>query len=96
MHEENPAWTLGCLYDYLSSFLFDIYDTIEHPALGQTPREACLAGLQSTGARANRFIAYDQAFLIATLPTTPRATAKVVPGRGVIYQLRTLLGGGIP
>ena len=82
----QAAWTLGCLYDYLSSFLFEIYDTIEHPALGQTPREACLAGLQSSGTRVNRLIAYDQAFLMATLPTTQRGTAKVVPGRGIIIN----------
>lgn len=82
----QAAWTLVHLYDYLSSFLFEIYDTIEHPALGQTPREAYFAGLQSSGARTNRFISYDQAFLIATLPTTQRGTAKVVPGRGVIIN----------
>jgi len=82
----QAAWTLVCLYDYLSSFLFEIYDTIEHPALGQTPREAYFVGLQSTGSRANRFIPYDQAFLMATLPTTQRGAAKVVPGRGVIVN----------
>lgn len=82
----QAAWTLGGLYDYLSSFLFEIYDTIEHPALGQTPREACLAGLRSSGTRVNRFIAYDQAFLMATLPTTQRGTAKVVSGRGIIVN----------
>ena len=31
-------------------------------------------------------IAYDLAFLMATLPTTPRGTAKVSPGRGVIIN----------
>src|SRR5207244_3690967 len=36
----QAAWTLGCLYDYLSMFLFEIYDTIGHPVLGQSPREA--------------------------------------------------------
>src|SRR5216683_4764675 len=82
----QAAWTLGCLYDYLSTFLFEIYDTIGHPALGQTPREAYFVGLQSTGSRANRFIPYDQTFLMATLPTTQRGTAKVVPGRGVIVN----------
>ena len=82
----QAAWTLGCLYDYLSMFLFEIYDTIEHPALGQSPRAACLAGVESAGFRPNRLIAYDQAFLMATLPTTPRGTAKVSPGRGVIIN----------
>jgi putative transposase len=56
----QAAWTLSSLYDYLSSFLFEIYDTIEHPALGQTPREAYFSGFESSGARANRLIPYDQ------------------------------------
>lgn len=65
----EATWTLGCLYEYLSTFLFEIYDTIQHPALGRSPREACLAGVERTGARPNRVIAYDQAFLMAALPT---------------------------
>ncbi len=79
----HAVWTLSALYTYLSSFLFEIYDTIEHPSLGQTPRDAYLTGLKISGARANRMIAYDQAFLMATLPTTQRGTARVMPGRGV-------------
>jgi putative transposase len=82
----QAAWTLGCLYDYLSTFLFEIYDTIGHPALGQSPRDAYLAGADSAGFRPNRVIAYDQAFLMATLPTTPRGIAKVSPGRGIIIN----------
>ena len=82
----QAAWTLVHLYDYLSSFLFEIYDTIEHPALGQTPREAYFKSLESTGVRSNRLIPYDQAFLMATLPTTQRGTARVSPGRGVIVN----------
>jgi exodeoxyribonuclease-3 len=72
----QAAWNLGCLHEYLSMFLFEVYDTIEHPALGQSPRSAYLVGVENTGVRANRAIAYDQAFLMATLPTTPRGTAK--------------------
>ncbi len=79
----QAVWTLSALNDYLSSFLFEIYDTIEHPALGQTPRDAYMTSLKTTGIRANRMIPYDQAFLMATLPTTPRGTARVLPGRGV-------------
>jgi transposase InsO family protein len=82
----QAAWTLGCLYDYLSTFLFEIYDTIGHPALGQSPRDAHLTGVERTGFRSNRVIAYGQAFLMATLPTTPRGIAKVSPGRGIIIN----------
>jgi transposase InsO family protein len=79
----QAVWTLSALYTYLSSFLFEIYDTIEHPALGQTPRDAYIIGLKATGARANRMISYDQTFLMATFPSTQRGTARVMPGRGV-------------
>ena len=82
----QAAWTLGRLYDYLLAFLFEVYDTIEHPALGQAPRDAYLARLKDTGTRANRQIPYDQAFLMATLPTTQRSTAKVLPGRGMMIN----------
>ncbi len=81
--EGQAVWSLSVLHRYLSSFLFEIYDTIEHPALGQTPREAHIAGIRTTGSRVNRMIPYDQAFLMATLPTTQRGKAKVMPGRGV-------------
>lgn len=81
--EGQAVWSLSVLHRYLSSFLFEIYDTIEHPALGQTPREAYIAGIRTSGNRVNRMIPYDQAFLMATLPTTQRGTAKVMPGRGV-------------
>jgi transposase InsO family protein len=82
----QAVWTLECLHEYLSRFLFEVYDTIQHFAHGQSPREAFTAGIQFAGIRPNRAIAYDQSFLMATLPTTPRGTAKVSPGRGVIIN----------
>ena len=81
--EGQATWTLTALYGRLSEYLYEIYDTIQHPALGQSPREAYLSGLAATGQRPQRHIAYDQEFLICTLPTTPKGTAKVSPGRGV-------------
>jgi putative transposase len=39
--------------------------------------------LAKTGHRAHRLIPYDREFLILTLPTTVRGTAKIVPGKGV-------------
>jgi hypothetical protein len=66
-----------------SEYLNEVYDMIDHPALGQTPREAFRAGLENCGIRAQRMIPYDQEFLIATLPTTPKGTALVAVGRGV-------------
>jgi len=81
--EGQAAWPLAALYDRLGEYLYEIYDTIQHPALGQSPRDAYLSGLSVSGQRPQRQIAYDQEFLIWTLPTTPKGTAKVSPGRGV-------------
>lgn len=80
---ELATWTLAELHRRLYEFLFEVYDTIDHPALGQSPREAFRAGIEASGARAERMIPYDQEFLMATLPATPKGTAKVMPGRGV-------------
>ena len=80
---EHATWTLGTLHERLSEYLFEVYDTIDHPALGQGPREAFRVGFEASGFRMERMIPYDQEFLMATLPTTPKGSAKVTPGRGV-------------
>jgi hypothetical protein len=56
---------------------------LDHASLGQTPREAYKAGLIKAGIRAHRFIPFDETFRMATLPTTPKGSAKILPGRGV-------------
>jgi putative transposase len=76
-------WTLGELHQRLSEYLFEVYDAIDHPALGQSPREAFQAGLEAFGFRPECRIPYNQDFIIATLPAAPRGRAKVMPGRGV-------------
>jgi putative transposase len=81
--KQHATWTLAELHERLSEYLFGVYDTIDHPALGQSPREAFQAGLEAGGFRAERMIPYSQEFLIATLPATPKGSAKIAPGRGV-------------
>jgi transposase InsO family protein len=76
-------WPLTELHDRLCEYLYEVYDTADHPALGQSPREAFLARLAETGERRHRTIPYDEEFLIFTLPTTTKGTAKVVVGKGV-------------
>jgi hypothetical protein len=79
----QAVWVLGELQEHLTAYFYEVYDDMDHPALGQSPQEAYRAGLASTGDRAHRMIPYDREFLIYTLPTTPRGTAKVSPGRGI-------------
>ncbi len=81
--KEHASWSLPELYDYLAEYLYEVYDTIEHPALGLAPRDAYERGVAATGARPHRQIADDLEFQMWTLPTTAKGTAKVAPGRGV-------------
>jgi hypothetical protein len=79
----HARWTLGRLYARLCEWAYQIYDTLAHPALGQTPREAFTAGLARGGRRPQRLIPYDEDFRMFTLPSTRKGTAKVTPRLGV-------------
>ena len=77
------TWPLSNLYDRICEYAYEVYDTIAHPALGETPRNTFIEGTARTGKRPHRYIPYDDDFLMWTLPTTPKGTAKVVAGLGV-------------
>ena len=76
-------WPLAALHQRLSEYLYEIRDTIAHPVLGESPRQAFEAGMTRYGQRLHRIVPYNQEFLMLTLPTTPKGTAKLMPGRGV-------------
>jgi hypothetical protein len=79
----HAAWPLKELHRRLSEYAYEIYDTIDHPALGLSPREAFDAAMAQTGSRSHRKITYDRDFLILTLPSTRKGTAKIAAGRGM-------------
>jgi hypothetical protein len=79
----QAVWTLPALAERFRRWADEEYETMRHPALGMTPREAYERSLSLDGPRAHRAIAYDETFRMATLPTTRKGTAKVVPGIGV-------------
>lgn len=79
----QAVWTLGRLSERLNEWANEIYDTTNHPSLGQSPREAFTQGLQRTGLRPQRLIPYDEEFLMWTRPTTRKGTAMVMAGRGI-------------
>ena len=79
----EAVWTLADLHDRLARYLYEVYDSLDHPALGQSPGDAYEAGMTNAGKRPWRSISNDREFFIMTLPTTSRGTAQVLPGRGV-------------
>ncbi|MDP9201984.1 MAG: DDE-type integrase/transposase/recombinase [Gemmatimonadota bacterium] len=81
--KQHACWTLDRLVARLSEWADEIYDTRDHPALGQSPRDAFVAGLLQGGPRLHRRIPDDEDFRMLTLPSTPKGTAKLHPRRGV-------------
>ncbi len=79
----HAVWTLGELYTQLRRWAYEVYDTNEHEALGQTPQKTFEEGLLRGGMRPHRLIPYDEDFILSTFPTTPKGTAQLVPSRGV-------------
>src|SRR5437763_27848 len=77
--ERLAVWTLPVQASRVQQWADEEYDTISHPALGMTPREAYELSIQRDGARTNKNILYDDTFLKATFPTTRKGTAKVEP-----------------
>lgn len=79
----NAIWTLKSLMERIEKFIFEIYDLREHPALGQSPREAFMAGMAIHGMRAIRMINYDDAFRFSVMPSTNKGSSKVIISRGI-------------
>jgi len=76
-------WTLERFAARLTEYVYEVYDVMEHPALFMSPREAYTQGMQLAGARSHRLIAYSEAFLMQTRPTTRTGKAKIYRGRGI-------------
>jgi putative transposase len=81
--KNRAVWDYESLDSGLDDYFYEVYDTREHPALGTSPRNAFLLGMQNSGDRLRGLIPYDLHFRMATASTTRTGTAKVHPGRGV-------------
>lgn len=79
----QAVWTLERFYKRFNEFAFDVYDNTTHPSLGCAPKEMFALGMQRGGNRSRRLIPYNEDFVMFTMPTTSKGTAKVSPGRGI-------------
>src|SRR5712691_2936115 len=77
------VWTLSRFTSRLSEYVYEVYDQMDHPALGQSPREAFEQGMLLAGTRSHRFISYSEDFLMLTRPTTRVGTVKIHRSRGI-------------
>lgn len=81
--KQLAVWPLPDLYEYLCTYAYQVYDQKVHEALGQSPRDAYLLGLDRYGERSHRHVRYNEDFVMETLPSPRKQTALVVPGKGV-------------
>lgn len=79
----HAVWTLPDLAEHVKLWADEEYDTIVHPALHMTPRDAYAQSMERDGERDHKRIPYDDRFKKATLPTTQKGKALVQPGKGV-------------
>jgi putative transposase len=79
----QAVWTLPALAERVQQWADEEYETMRHPTLGMTPRQAYDLSMERDGQRSHKAISYDESFRMATLPTTRKGTAKVIPGVGV-------------
>jgi len=80
------VWTLERFSARLCEYAYEIYDQLDHPALGQSPREAFAQGVALAGMRLHRLIPYSEEFLILTCPTTRTGYAKLDASRGIVVN----------
>lgn len=103
VNPENWAvWNLPEIYNLLTEYFYEVYDTMEHSELGVSPREAFERSMRYSGNRSARFIPYNETFMIITMPGINRNYSTVqVSLNGVVKanyinyyspELRSLVG----
>ncbi|MEO1560062.1 MAG: TnsA endonuclease N-terminal domain-containing protein, partial [Cyanobacteria bacterium J06632_19] len=75
------VWNLGDLYTHLTQWAYSIYDNNYHESLNTSPYEIYTEGIQRTGERLHRSVAYNEDFMMATRPTTAKGKARIQPGK---------------
>ena len=78
----QARWTLGALFTRLGEWAYDVYDTLDHPALGQPPRETFASRLQLGGHWPQRNIPYEDDSCMLTLAPRAREQPSSVQDEG--------------
>lgn len=81
--KRNALWNLPDLYEFLCTWLYEVYDQEKHSALDQSPCDAYTSGLAIGGQREHRRVDYDENFKIFTLAAPTPETRIIQPTRGI-------------
>src|SRR5260370_3397274 len=87
-HEVDPTrlavWTLDRFAARWGQYAYEVYDQLDHPVLGQSPREAFAEGMRLSGLRTHRLIPYSEEFLLLTCPSPRTVWAKLDVPRALV------------
>jgi hypothetical protein len=77
------VWNLRAFCEAFEGYLSNCYHAAEHPALGVSPAKAMEIGMLQSGLRSHTLITYGRQFVIETMPTTKKGTARIQPNASV-------------
>lgn len=93
----HAVWTLSELFDALEFYCFEIFNKRPHADLGKSPADAMKEKLEQHGVAQFPEVAFDNDFLIQTMPEAPFGTSRVLKPntiklRGDLFQNPQLAG----
>lgn len=84
--KRTAKWNLPLLDLSLDEYFYNEYPNQSHSTLGQTPNQARAEGMLKFPIPTPELIAYDDEFLIETMPSTRKGTAKLIRSRGIKFN----------
>lgn len=86
--DEHAIWNFLLLDKHLEQYLYKEFPNKVHSGIHQTPMQAFAEGMERFKRPAPPFIPFDDDFLIDTMPSTRKGTAKLLRSRGLkIYGI---------
>lgn len=81
--KKQATWTLKGADENIFEYFYEVYNKQVHSTIKQSPDDKFTNGLERFGERVCRRIEYNEDFLILTMPTNNKGTAKVNYTRGI-------------
>ena len=81
--DKDAEFTLSDFHAFCERWFFEVYPSLVHRTLGQTPDELFRHSLSVAGERAARYVRFDRGLRILLAPTPDPPYRVVDPGRGI-------------
>ncbi|MDD2270959.1 MAG: DDE-type integrase/transposase/recombinase [Desulfuromonadaceae bacterium] len=81
--KNRAVWNFSILTDKLAEYLYEVYDSMHHTGIRESPRDAFNRGLFLFGKRRIITPSAIQGFVFSTMPTTDSGEATVIQSQGV-------------